>query len=63
MVFEVEKARRRIRICLLCVILSAVAVGAVYYLYSMRSEAGMTDGTLIAMIPNSWGRLIRNGIR
>lgn len=63
MVFDLEKARRRIRICLLCVVLSAAVVGMVYYFYNVQGKAGMTDGTLIAMIQNGWGRLMNYGIR
>lgn len=56
-----EKARKRIRICLLCVILIAVFVGGVYYFYSVSGNHDMTQGTLIAGVQSGWERLTGYG--
>ena len=49
-----EKARRRIRICLFLVVLAAVCVGAIYYYYNVTGGNDMTQGTLIANVMNGW---------
>ena len=47
---SVEKGKRRIRICLLCLVLAAVVVGLFYYYYQMQSEQEGMQGTLITNI-------------
>lgn len=45
-----EKGKRRIRICLLCIVLTAVIVGLFYYYYQVKSEQEGMQGTLISNI-------------
>lgn len=47
---KVEKGKRRIRICLLCIVLTAVIVGLFYYYYQVKSEQEGMQGTLISNI-------------
>ena len=61
--FALEKVRRRIRVCLLLVVLTAAAVGLVYYFYDVRGVGSVADGTLIAILQNGWGGLIGHGVR
>lgn len=42
-----EKARRRIRICLLSIVLAAVVTGIFYYYYNGNTEVPRSEGTLI----------------
>lgn len=44
-----EKGRKRIRICLLVVILVAIIVGGIYY-YSLSGTDVASEGTLIRRI-------------
>lgn len=48
--YFMEKSRRRIRICLLCVVLAAVVAGIFYYYYEIQGNAGNTEGTLISIV-------------
>lgn len=45
-----EKAKRRVRICLLCVVLTAVAMGILYYFTGYQEEAVQNQGTLVELI-------------
>lgn len=56
-----EKARRRIRLCLLLVVLAAVCVGIAYYYYNVGSGSDITQGTLIANVINGWESSIGHG--
>ena len=49
-VWVMEKTRKRIRILLLVVLLSAVVIGGVYYFNSMGNAGKRTDGTLISAV-------------
>lgn len=42
-----EKARKRLRICLIAVVLLAVIVGCAYYFGDFGKEQNMTEGTLV----------------
>lgn len=48
-----EKARWRIRICLLVVVLAAILVGAVYYWQEVRMP-GSSEGILITVTKGVW---------
>lgn len=43
-----DKSRKRIRVCLICVVLTAVVIGLFYYYYEMQGNQTMDEGTLIA---------------
>lgn len=42
-----EKARKKIRVCLLCVVALAVILGAVWYFQEMKKNTSVTEGTLV----------------
>lgn len=42
-----EKAKKRVRLCLVCVVMIAVIVGIVYYYNEMGDEASQDSGTLV----------------
>lgn len=42
-----EKARKKIRVCLIFVVTLAVIVGIVYYFRDVRGSGQITDGTLV----------------
>lgn len=54
-----EKARRWIRACLVCVVLTAVVVGMIYYFGEVRGTGDTTEGTLI--MQSCSGRIMENG--
>ena len=42
-----EKGRRKIRICLLGMVLAAMVVGALYYYYNENGRPQSSEGTLV----------------
>lgn len=52
-----EKSRRKLRVCLFCVVLLAVVIGLVYYFATMGNAAGMDDGVLITGTGVRWEKL------
>lgn len=54
-----DKMRKRIRICLLCVVMTAVVVGLLYYYSEMQGEGAMNRGTLISNIETGWKNICR----
>lgn len=42
-----EQARKRIRICLICVVMTAVIVGFIYYFNDVSEQSDMSEGTLV----------------
>ena len=34
-----ENARRKLRVCLICVVMAAVVIGLIYYFNDMRDQA------------------------
>lgn len=42
-----DEARKKLRVCLLCVVAAAVIIGLVYYFRDVRSVESVTDGTLV----------------
>lgn len=45
---RMEKAKKRIRAVLVCVVLTAIFAGILYYYYNVKAGTGMAKGTLIA---------------
>lgn len=45
-----EKGKKRIRICLVCVVLTAIVVGLFYYYHQVKNEQENMQGTLIANV-------------
>lgn len=54
-----EKSRKKIRICLLCVVLVAVVVGILYYYYDSQGNVPMSKGTLISNVKTGLAHLWR----
>ena len=42
-----EEGRRKIRICLLCVVMAAVLAGLIYYFSETYQIQNISDGTLV----------------
>ncbi len=42
-----EKARKKIRVCLIFVVTLAVVVGIIYYFRDIKGSQQITDGTLV----------------
>lgn len=42
-----DEARKKLRVCLLCVVATAVIIGLIYYFRDVRSVEHVTDGTLV----------------
>ena len=54
-----EKIRRRVRFCLLFVVIVAVAVGVLYYYGEMHGQTTITEGTLISALGMELRQLCR----
>ena len=52
-----ERAKRRVRICLICVVMLAVIVGIVYYYNEFGNESSKDEGTLVWTEDVGWNRL------
>ncbi len=44
-----DKARRKLRVCLVVVVTAAVVMGLVYYFHDVKNGAGVSGGTLITI--------------
>lgn len=44
-----EEARKKLRVCLICVVTIAVTLGAAYYFYEMNEGYRVNEGTLITI--------------
>lgn len=42
-----DEARKKLRVCLICVVAAAVILGLVYCLMDVESETAVSDGTLV----------------
>ena len=51
-----EKAKKRVRICLLCVVMIAVIMGILYYYHGLNEEGIQAEGTLVSASYNRWGK-------
>lgn len=58
-----NKAKKRIRACLIAAVLAAVFIGIVYYYYHARDTGSMTEGTLVALGKGLGERLMGYGVR
>ncbi len=54
-----EKARKRVRFCLVFVVLAAVVVGILYYYGQMIEDSTGNEGTLISNVQMGMKRLCR----
>lgn len=42
-----EKAKKRVRICLLCIVVLAIVVGILYYYHDLEEPEIQAEGTLV----------------
>ena len=51
-----EKAKKRVRVCLLCVVIIAVVMGILYYYHELNEEGSRAEGTLVSACDKGWRR-------
>lgn len=44
-----EQAKKRIRICLICVVSAAILIGIFYYIMTQRKNVSEDNGTLVSI--------------
>lgn len=44
-----DEARRKLRVCLVCVVAAAVLLGLIYYFFDAQGEDTISEGTLVEM--------------
>ena len=49
-----EKAKRRVRICLLFVVVLAIVVGILYYYHDLGEPEIQAEGTLVSDMKTGW---------
>lgn len=49
-----EQARRKLRICLICVVFAAVLAGIAYYYYEDGKIEVVNKGTLVKQVEEHW---------
>lgn len=49
-----EKQRKKVRVCLFCVVLLALAVGLVYYFSDVRPAEKIDKGVLVTGVSHLW---------
>ena len=49
-----ERAKRKVRVCLIFVVMLAVVLGIIYYYNEMRSEDLEAERTLVQVVPLDW---------
>lgn len=42
-----EEARKKIRICLICVVAAAILIGLIYYFTDIYGTSNVSEGTLV----------------
>ena len=42
-----DDARKKLRVCLICVVMAAVIIGFVYYFNDVRTRSAIDEGTLV----------------
>lgn len=52
-----EKAKRRVRICLLCVIVLAIVVGILYFYHDLGEPEIRAEGTLVSGQKTGWKQI------
>lgn len=51
------KAKKRVSICMICVVMVAIVVGILYYYNELGDEAVQSEGTLISLDHKAWDTL------
>ena len=49
-----EKSKKRVRVCLLCVVIIAVVMGILYYYHDMNKDGLQAEGTLVKAELERW---------
>ena len=49
-----EKAKKRVRICLICVVVVAVVMGILYYYHGLEEGQAHMEGTLVSADIEGW---------
>ncbi len=49
-----EKAKKRVRICLVCVVIIAVVMGILYYYHGLNDSGIQAEGTLVSATCKGW---------
>ena len=57
---SMEKARKRLRICLIAVVILAVIVGCAYYFGDFGKDQDVTEGTLVRAQQNTQDKTATN---
>ena len=52
-----ERAKRKVRICLICVVMIAVIMGIFYYYHELGKEGVQAEGTLVSATIKDWKHL------
>lgn len=52
-----ERAKRKVRICLICVVMLAVIMGIFYYYHELGKEGVQAEGTLVSADFAGWDLL------
>lgn len=52
-----ENARKKLRICLICVVAAAVVIGMLYYWGEVKKREAISEGTLISGMQVEMGRI------
>lgn len=49
-----DNARKKLRVCLICVVMAAVVIGLIYYFNDMKSRGKINEGTLVENRGSDW---------
>ena len=49
-----EKAKRRVRVCLICIVMIAAVMGIFYYYHELSKEGIQAEGTLVSVTSSEW---------
>lgn len=49
-----EKARKRVNLCVFVVVLTAIVIGILYYYGEIHGQPTVSDGTLISNLGMEW---------
>ena len=54
-----ERAKRKVRVCLIFVVMLAIVMGIIYYYNELNDDTVEGEGTLITTVPFGWEQLCR----
>ena len=56
-----DEARKKLRVCLICVVAAAVIGGVIYYFGDVRNAENVNEGTLVTISENAGWRHFYGG--